>query len=71
MDFSFEYVSKTYAFFIIKDIDNIYEKNILLESVFSLTLFFVVTFIIIYVFYWIDKGNNQYKKLLKFISKMY
>ena len=70
-DFAFEFVSKTYGFFIIKDIDKMYEKNILIEIIFSLTLLFVLTFIIIYVFYRIDKGNNQYKKLLQFILKMY
>ena len=24
-----------------------------------------------YVFYWIDRGNNNYKKLFNFFSKIY
>jgi hypothetical protein len=70
-DFSFEFVSKTYAYFIMNDINKIYENNILIEKILSLSLLIVLCFIIIYVFCWIDKDNNKYKRLLKFISKIY
>ncbi len=69
-DFGFEFVSKTYAFFVMKDIGKMYDQNILFENVISFSMIAVLLFIVVYVFYWIDRGNTKYKKLLKFFSKM-
>ena len=70
-DFGFEFASKTYAFYVMKDIGNMYNKKIFIENIISFSMIFVISFIVIYVFYWIDRGNNKYKKLLRFFSKMY
>ena len=70
-DFGFEFVSKAYAFFVMKDIGKMYNQNILYENIISLSMIAILLFIVVYVFYWIDSGNTKYKKLLKFFSKMY
>jgi hypothetical protein len=70
-DYVFEFVFKTYSFFIMKDIGNIYNQAIIIENILSICLLIVVLFVVFYVFFFIDRGNNRYKKLFRFFTKMY
>ena len=54
-----------------EDIGNLYNQAILIENILSICLLIVVFFVILYVFFFIDRGNNRYKKLFRFFTKMY
>ncbi len=70
-DYVFESVFKTYAFFVMKDIGYLYSKTIIIENLLSIISLLIVLFVIIYIFFWIDTGNNRHKTLLKFFAKLY
>ena len=70
-DYVLEFVFRTYCFFIMEDIGNLYNQAILIENILSICLLIVVFFVILYVFFFIDRGNNRYKKLFRFFTKMY
>ena len=53
------------------DIGKLYDQTILYENILSISLLVILIFIVIYAFAWIDRGNNKYKSLLKFITKLY
>ena len=54
-----------------EDIGKLYEETILYENFLSISLLVILIFIVVYVFIWIDRGNNKYKSLLKFLTKLY
>ena len=71
LDYVLDYVFKSYSFFVMKDIDHIYLKNIRLEIFFSSLILISLFFVVIYVYLLIGKENYEYKNLLEFFSKMY
>ena len=71
LDYVLDYVFKSYSFFVMKDIDNLYLKNIRFEIFFSSLILITLFFVVIYVYLLIGKDNYEYKNLLEFFSKMY
>jgi hypothetical protein len=67
----FELVFETYSYFVLKDIQKLYSRNIKIENIINGCLIIFLLFVIVYVFFAIRKGNEKYKKLLSFFYKMY
>ena len=70
-DYVFEYTFKTYSYSVMQDIGKLYERTDLYENILCISLLVILVFVVIYVFFWNDRGNNKYKTLLKFITKLY
>ncbi len=70
-DYVLENVFKSYSFFVMKDIDDLYIKVIRLENIFSVLLLLIVFFVVFYIFFFIGRENHRYKKLFLFFHKMY